>query len=246
MRIAILSDIHGNREALAAVLADPAFAGAGRVVILGDIVGYGPDPGWCVDVAQRLVAEGAICVRGNHDHAIAHADPAMSPLARAVIDWTRPRLTAAQRDFLAGLPMTAALDDLLFVHASADHPEDWIYVTAENRAMAAFRGCTARLLFCGHTHRPALWSQDRGGRVAGQRWQPGLPVPLLASRRWLAVVGAVGQPRDGAVQAAWALLDTERAELTFRRTRYDVAATAAKLRAAGLDEALARRLTLGR
>ncbi len=246
MRIAILSDIHGNRAALAAVLADPAFAAADQVVLLGDLVGYGPDPGWCVDVAQDLVAAGALCVRGNHDHAIAHADPAMSPLAQGVIDWTRSRLSEAQRGFLAALPLTAALGDLLFVHASADHPEDWIYVTAENRAMAALRSCTARLVFCGHTHRPALWAQDRGGRVTGQRWQPGLAVPLLASRRWLAVVGAVGQPRDGAVQAAWALLDTDRNELTFRRSRYDVAATVAKLHAEGLDDALARRLTQGR
>lgn len=245
MRLAILSDLHGNREALSAVLADLAARGVDRIVVLGDIVGYGPDPEWCVERVRALAAEGAICVQGNHDAAIAGTGAGMGTTARAAIDWTRPRLDPAQLAFLAGLPLTAALDDLLFVHASANDPGDWIYVTSDHKAMPSFRVSDARVIFCGHVHVPALMSCDRAGRVAQQRIPMGQPVPLIRSRRWLAVLGAVGQPRDGVAQAAYGLFDTDRNELTFRRVPYDVATTVQKLRAAGLPEALALRLMKG-
>lgn len=245
MRLAILSDLHGNREALSAVLADLAVRAVDRIVVLGDIVGYGPDPAWCVDRVRALVDAGAICVLGNHDAAIAGTGAGMGTTARAAIDWTRPRLDPAQRGFLAGLPLTATLDDLLFVHASANDPGDWIYVTSDHKAMPSFRVSAARVIFCGHVHVPALMSCDRAGRVAQQRIPMGQPVPLIRSRRWLAVLGAVGQPRDGVAQAAYGLFDTELNELTFRRVPYDVATTVQKLRAAGLPEALALRLMKG-
>lgn len=246
MRIAILSDIHANREAFAAVLAEVQALAPDRIVLLGDIVGYGPDPEWCVDRAQALADAGAVCIRGNHDSAIGTAGEAMNDVARAAIDWTRPRLDAGQRGFLAGLPLTHEMEGALFVHASADHPADWIYVTGENKVRAAFHASPARLILCGHTHVPALWCADLSGRVTAQRMEQARPVPLIRSRRWLAVAGSVGQPRDGAPLAGWAWLDTGTGELTFRRTRYDVAATMRKLREAGLPEALAVRLGQGR
>ena len=245
MRLAVLTDIHGNRDALAAVLADVAVRGVDRIAVLGDIVGYGPDPEWCVERIMALADEGALVVRGNHDHAIAARDEPMNALARAAIDWTRPRIPAAQAEWLAGLPLTLALDDILLVHASANDPGDWIYVTSEHRAMPSFRVSGARVILCGHVHVPALMSCDLTGRVRAQRIPMGRPVPLIRSRRWLAVVGSVGQPRDAVPQAGWALLDTVRNELTFRRVPYDTAAVAARLRAAGLPEELARRLEKG-
>ncbi len=246
MKLAILTDIHANREAFQAVLEDARAHGADRLALLGDLVGYGPDPEWCCETAARLVAEGAVAVRGNHDNAAAGAAEAMSPLARAAIDWTRARLSDTHRGFLAGLPMTATEGDTLFVHASASHPEAWSYVTSDTRAAPSFRAVTARLILCGHTHVPLLASADRTGMVREQTFRSGLAIPLLASRRWLAVVGAVGQPRDGVAQAGWALLDLARNHLTFRRTPYDVAITVAKLRAQGLPEALALRLLKGK
>ncbi len=246
MRIAVLTDIHGNREAFEAVLADVAAHGVDRVAILGDIVGYGADPGWCCDKAAELVAGGAICVRGNHDDAACGADEAMSTLARIALDWTVGRLAVGQVEFLAGLPMTVEAEGVLFVHASANRPEDWSYVTSDTRAAPSFRACTARLILCGHVHVPLLASCDIGGVVREQAFRLGLPIPLIASRRWLAVVGSVGQPRDGVAQAGWALLDTDRQELTFRRTPYDVAGAAQKVREAGLPEELAARLLVGR
>ncbi|WP_374426419.1 metallophosphoesterase [Tabrizicola sp.] len=246
MRFAVLTDIHANREAFEAVLADVAGHGVDRIALLGDIVGYGADPGWCCDKAEALVAERALCVRGNHDNAAAGAVEAMSPLAKRALDWTAGRLSAGQKAFLAGLPMVEEAEGVLFVHASASQPEAWSYVTSDTRAAPSFRACTAKLILCGHVHVPMLASCDIGGVVREQAFKPGLPIPLLPSRRWLGVVGSVGQPRDGVAQAAWALVDTGRQELTFRRTPYDAAGAAGKVRAAGLPEELAVRLLVGR
>lgn len=246
MRFAVLTDIHSNREAFEAVLADVAGHGIDRIALLGDIVGYGADPEWCCDRAAALVAEGALCVRGNHDNAAAGAVEAMSPLAKRALDWTSGRLSAGQKAFLAGLAMTAEAEGVLFVHASASQPEAWSYVTSDTKAAPSFRACGARVILCGHVHVPLLASCDIGGVVREQAFKPGLPIPLLASRRWLAVVGSVGQPRDGVAQAAWALVDTGKQELTFRRTAYDVAEAARKVRKAGLPEELAVRLLVGR
>lgn len=245
MRIAILTDIHANREAFSAVLADVARRKVQRLVLLGDIVGYGPDPEWCCDKAMELVTGGALAVQGNHDAAAVVPDPAMNITARRAMDWTRPRLSPEQTGFLAGLPLLQRLDDLLFVHASANDAGDWIYVTSAQRAMPSFRVCKARAIFCGHVHVPQLYSQDMGGRVQGQRLTMGAPVPLIRSRRWLAVVGSVGQPRDGRPMAGWALYDSVLNELTFYRVPYDTAATVARLRGAGLPESLAMRLLSG-
>ena len=245
MRLALLSDIHGNREAFEAVLADLAARRVDRIAVLGDVVGYGPDPAWCVDRVMELEGQGALCVQGNHDSAIGMPSASMTAIAKAAIDWTRPLLTAQQAAFLAALPMSQVLGDVLLVHASANDPAGWIYVTSERSAMPSFRVSTAQVIFCGHVHVPTLFTCDIRGTVRGHQIPMSKPVPLLRSRRWLAVVGSVGQPRDGVAQAGYALFDTESRELTFRRVPYDCAATAAKLRAAGLPETLALRLLRG-
>jgi diadenosine tetraphosphatase ApaH/serine/threonine PP2A family protein phosphatase len=245
MRLAVLTDIHANREALAAVLADQAARGCDRIAILGDIVGYGPDPGWCVDTVARLVSEGAVCVKGNHDEAAVSAGSAMNPTARKAIDWTRGQLTPGQRDFLAALPMTAEVGDAFLAHASAQSPADWIYITSDLKALGAFHATRARLILVGHVHVPLLASADLSGQVREQRVKTGKPVPLIRSRRWLAVVGSVGQPRDRNPAAAYAIYDSAANELTFRKVPYDCVATALKVRAAGLPEALALRLLSG-
>ena len=245
MRIAVLTDIHANRQAFEAVLADVASHGIDRIALLGDLVGYGADPEWCVETAVKLAASGAVLVRGNHDNAAAGAPEAMSTLARLSMDWTRTRLTDQHRAFLSGLPLTHAMDDVLFVHASANDPAAWSYVTSDTRASPSFRATTARVILCGHVHVPLLASCDRAGRVRQQSFPSGLPIPLLPSRRWLAVIGSVGQPRDGVPQAAWALLDIGRGEIAFRRTAYDVAAAAERVRSVGLPPELATRLLTG-
>ena len=245
MRLALLTDIHANREAFEAVLADLAQRQIDRLVLLGDIVGYGPDPGWCIDQVESLVAKGAVCVRGNHDRAIGVADSVLNANARRVIDWTVNRLNARQKLFLSELPMTVQDGDTLFVHASANDPADWLYVTSEATARPSFLVSDARLMFCGHVHRAALYSCDLVGRISHLHIAAGHPMPLLHSRRWLGVIGSVGQPRDGSTLASYAILDRTRNELTFRRVGYDATTTARKSREAGLPEALAQRLMKG-
>ena len=245
MRTAIITDIHGNREALEAVLADIGQRAVDRVVCLGDVVGYGPDPAWCVDRVMALAQAGAVVVKGNHDDAVANPSADMNITARRAMDWTRPLLSDGQKAFLAGLPMVHRAGGTLFVHASANSPQDWIYVTDTARAAGSFAVCDARLILVGHRHVPDLMSQSIDGRITQQRIAAGRPMPLLRTRRWLAVVGAVGQPRDGVAKAGYAILDEVMNELTFLRVGYDVAKTVAKLRAAGLPESLAVRLTWG-
>lgn len=245
MRTAVLTDIHANREAFEAVLADLEGRDIGRMAILGDVVGYGPDPEWCVARVQALVAAGALCLRGNHDNAAAGAAESLSTHARKAMDWTRTRLSAEATGFLAGLPLTVESGEVLFVHASAQSPADWTYITSDTRAAPSFRACAARIILCGHVHVPLLVSCDLRGQVRAQGFRTGVAVPLIRSRRWLAVVGSVGQPRDGRPQAGYAILDSASAELTFRRVPYDAARTAGKLRAAGLPEELAQRLITG-
>ncbi len=245
MLIALLADIHANREALTACLADAENAKADRYVFLGDLVGYGADPGWVVDRVAAMMENGAVAVRGNHDAAVSDPSEGMVAEAQAAITWTRSRLDHGQNAFLAQLPLTVEEGDRLFVHASACAPDTWIYVFGAREADQSFMATHHRLTFCGHTHFPALFHATP--LTPPQRHLPteGKATPLLAQRRWLAVLGSVGQPRDKNPAACYGLFDDVRNTLTYVRVPYDADLTARKIRAAGLPEILAARLTLG-
>jgi diadenosine tetraphosphatase ApaH/serine/threonine PP2A family protein phosphatase len=243
---ALFADIHGNREALTACLADARRAGAERMVFLGDIVGYGADPSWCVDTVAAKVALGAVCVQGNHDAALSEADPGMNRGALLAIDWTRTQLDQPQLEFLKTLPLTAAEGEALFVHANGWAPEDWGYVRSEVEAERSIRSTQQRLTFCGHTHVPMLYHMSPLKPAVGFETAAGKPVPLVASRRWLGVMGAVGQPRDGNPAACYGLFRSSPPEFMHRRVPYDVETAARKVRAAGLPDSLAARLLQGR
>jgi diadenosine tetraphosphatase ApaH/serine/threonine PP2A family protein phosphatase len=245
MLIALLADIHANREALTACLADAEGAKVDRYVFLGDLVGYGADPDWVVDRVAGLVEAGAVVVRGNHDAAVADPSEGMVAEAQEAIGWTRSRLDDPQKTFLANLPLTVEEGDRLFVHASACAPDTWIYIFGAREAEQSFMATNRRLTFCGHTHFPALFHAT--AMTPAQRHLPaeGRPTPLLAQRRWLAVLGSVGQPRDRNPAACYGLFDDMRNSLTYVRVPYDADLAARKIRAAGLPEILAARLTLG-
>lgn len=246
MRIGLLSDIHGNREALDACLASVAEARCDRLVLLGDLVGYGPDPAYIVDRARELAAEGAIVIRGNHDDYVARPRWGMSEPARIALDWTRGRLDAETRTYLGDLPLAVREDDRLYVHASADEPAEWTYVMDADTADLSLRATDARLVFCGHTHVPALFRAAPGRRPQSIRPVPDGPIALGTDHRHLLVLGAVGQPRDRNPAACWGLIDTEAQHARLVRVSYDVANTTRKIRQAGLPEWLARRLGEGR
>jgi diadenosine tetraphosphatase ApaH/serine/threonine PP2A family protein phosphatase len=243
--IALLADIHGNREALSACLADAARRNVDRYLFLGDLVGYGADPGWVTDQVGDYVARGAIALLGNHDAAAAGQTVAMEQTATEAIAWTRDRLDAAQKRFLAGLPLTREDGSRLFVHASADAPAQWHYILDARRARASFAATAAQQTFCGHVHRPALYFLSRTGKVSEFTPTAGVAIPLMAGRRWLAVLGAVGQPRDRNPAACYGLLDDAGNTLTYIRVPYDVASAARKIRESGLPAVLAARLEQG-
>jgi diadenosine tetraphosphatase ApaH/serine/threonine PP2A family protein phosphatase len=244
--LAIFADIHANRQALTACLEAARARGAERVILLGDYVGYGADPEWTVETIMRLVADGALAVRGNHDHAIGIPSESMNAEAQAAIEWTRGRLSPSERRFLAELPLTREEDDRLYVHSEASQPQRWRYVRSTAEAGLSLLATRAHVTFCGHIHQPALYSMSVTGKMTNFIPTSGFAVPLESGRRWLAVLGSVGQPRDGDPAAAFAMLDTGAYEITYCRVPYDVEAAAQRIYDNGLPSWLADRLFIGR
>lgn len=246
MRLALLADLHSNLEAVTTCLAHAESQGVDEWAFLGDLVGYCADPGPVLDIVMAYAQTGAAVVMGNHDAAAAGLDGGdLNPNAVAAIEWTRTRLTPVQRDFLGGLPLTARRDDRLFVHASAAYPEKWIYVSDPARAAHSLNAAQVNYLFAGHVHEPVLYYMGTDGKPQPFRPIPGFKIPVPRHRRWLAIVGSCGQPRDGNPLTCYLLFDTERSELTWHRLDYDRGATARKIRAAGLPEKLAQRIETG-
>ena len=245
MLIALFADIHANRQAFAACLAHARGLPAQRLVLLGDYVGYGADPEWTVATVMDLVDHGAMAVRGNHDNAVGDPRETLNVEAQVAMEWTRGELGIAERRFLRELPLTLRDDDRLYVHADAAEPESWRYIKDADGAARSMNATSARVTLCGHLHRPGLYTIGSGGGVTGFRPVAGTPIPLLSGRRWLAVLGSVGQPRDGNPSACYALLDTERYELTFCRVPYDFDEAGRRIRDRGLPVWLADRLARG-
>jgi diadenosine tetraphosphatase ApaH/serine/threonine PP2A family protein phosphatase len=246
VRLALFADIHANRQALAACLEAARERGAERFIFLGDYVGYGADPEWTVDTVMELVAQGAVAVRGNHDNAISTPSETMNAEAQAAIEWTRGRLSAPERKFLAELPLTREENDRLCVHSEASQPARWHYVRSAADAGRSLIATNAHVTFCGHIHRPTLYSMSVTGKMTSFVPVSGVAMQLLSGRRWLAVLGSVGQPRDGDPAAAYAMFDTTSRELSYCRVPYDIDAAAQRIRESGLPSLLADRLFVGR
>lgn len=246
MRIALLGDIHANRQAFGACLDHAAGMGAERYALLGDFVGYGADPAWCVAKAMELVAGGAIAVMGNHDAAIGDPDLRMREEVMTAVAWTRGQLGVAERQFLAGLPLTYEEGMTLYVHGDASAPDRWIYVTSVEQAGRSLHATEAQITFCGHAHRPAIFSVTALSKMTAFVPVTDVSVPLHGLRRWQVVLGSVGQPRDGVAAACYSIFDTDKREITFHRVPYNVEAAAAAIRKAALPQYFAERLFYGR
>ncbi|WP_430435450.1 metallophosphoesterase family protein [Methyloversatilis sp.] len=246
MKLALITDIHANREAFEACLDDAERQGAETYALLGDFVGYGADPAWVVDRARELVAAGAIAVMGNHDKAVVNGPrDSMNSDARRAIEWTRTQLDAAQIDFLARLPYSVERNGCLFVHANAYAPQEWEYVTGRSEAVRSLNSTHARYTFAGHVHDPQLFNLSGLGKIADFTPTPGVAIPVPPHRQWFVLPGSAGQPRDGNPAACWAMFDSLRAELTFHRVPYHHEEAARKIAAAGLPARLGERLMEG-
>jgi diadenosine tetraphosphatase ApaH/serine/threonine PP2A family protein phosphatase len=250
MKLALLSDIHANQQAFEACTAHARAVGAQRFALLGDLVGYGADPVAVVRQVMQLADEGAIVLKGNHDEMAVTPEGANKTLGGATADWTHSQLDAAQRAFLAALPLTHREDTALLVHASVDSPGRWRYVDDERSAGASLDACAdqpgVHYIFCGHVHQQTLYSRGTWRGPRRFTTTAGVAIPMPRHRQWVATIGSVGQPRDGDPRAMYAVFDTTATQLTFHRVPYDHHAAAAAIRRAGLPEFFAKRLEDGR
>jgi len=239
VRVAVISDIHGNLPALEAVLA--AVAPFDALWHLGDTVGYGPQPN---EVVDRLTREGAVGVRGNHDSAATGLIDAdwFNEDARVAIEWTARVLTPASRAALLALPERRSEGEFTMVHGSPRDPT-WEYIASTAVALVGLQDLTTPYGLFGHTHDPRVF-RARGGTV--ETLGPTDHAELqLDERVTLLNPGSVGQPRDGDPRASWLLLDLDGWSASYRRTPYDIAGAAAAIRAARLPDSLAERLEYG-
>ena len=239
MRYLVISDIHSNRAALEAVLAD---AGSfDKIWCLGDVVGYGPDPNACVELLQ---AHPHICVAGNHDAGCTgRVDISdFNPEAETICHWTGEQLTKANRDYLLTLPEKLEEGEFTIVHGSPRYPT-WEYLIYTLNALENFAHFDTRFCLVGHTHVPCIFQYKDGD------CEVVVPSPdslwHLDEERLIINPGGVGQPRDGDERASYALLDTDQGLLTYRRVPYPVYVTQQRMRNAHLPERQIARLSLG-
>lgn len=247
MRYLILSDIHANLDALDAVLAAAPPGTWDRVIVLGDLVGYGADPNAVVDRVRAL--NPLAVIRGNHDKACCGIEDAsnFNHIARIAATWTEDHLTPENRDYLRDLPAgPVTIDDRVEICHGSPFDEDHYIFDAEDARRALEAGDRQLCLF-GHTHLPVVF------RRAGEMYDGFLPegdadtrLPLEEGVRYVVNPGSVGQPRDGDPRAAFALYDTEGPTLTLRRVAYAVDAAQRRILGAGLPASLANRLAVGR
>ncbi len=238
----LISDIHGNLEALDAVLDE--LRGIDAFLCMGDIVGYGADPGACVERVRQL--PNLICVAGNHDlAAVSNYDLGwFNPFARAALLWTAEQLSEEQKSFLTGLPMTAHVDQAFLVHGSL--PDEMDYITDASEARRCFDAMPGRLTFVGHTHVTEYYRARRRARLPEQvsLWSGG-SLELSDDLRYIVNPGAIGQPRDGNPNASFGLWDAEARTIEVRRVSYDIEKAQAKMRRERLPDSLSERLSAG-
>ena len=242
MRIAIATDVHGNRPAFSAVLAAADEARVDEIWCLGDLVGYGAEPDACVELAERHCS---VCLAGNHDLGVIGVLSLedFSRGARIAAEWTRDTITEETREFLqALLPMGEAAGYGLF-HASPRDPV-WEYVLSGLTAELCFDATDFRVSFIGHSHVALSFNRPVGESTTGSTRREGDEMELTDGE-WLINPGGAGQPRDGDPRAAWLLLDTDRQVARWCRAEYDIPAAQAAIRAARLPESLAERLQYG-
>jgi predicted phosphodiesterase len=242
MKVAVISDIHGNRHALEATLEAVAASEAAELWCLGDLVGYGAEPNACVELARE---HAAVCLAGNHDLAVAGKIPPeeFSRGAGLAVHWTKEVIAPENLSFLEGLSPQANEGSVGLYHASPRDPV-WEYVLSALLAQLCLDRQCHRICLIGHSHVALSFARRGSEPASGEPMRDGTRLDLSAGE-WLLNPGSVGQPRDGDPRASWLLLDIDGLTASFVRTDYDVAGAAAAIRAARLPDSLAERLEYG-
>ena len=236
MPIAIISDIHGNLEALEEVFRYLESRKIEKIYCLGDVVGYGPNPNECVEMVRQHCE---IVLMGNHDYAAigkANVDY-FNQYAREAALWTRQALSDKNRQYLQSLPFTHQNDDMIMVHASPTNPRHWYYVLSQNEAQIEMHAFSQSLCFIGHSHAPVIYSVKdifKGESFAFEQ-----------SQKYIVNVGSVGQPRDGDPRSCLAIYDEEARRIDYVRLEYNIKKTHKKIIKAKLPQFLAERLLKG-
>jgi diadenosine tetraphosphatase ApaH/serine/threonine PP2A family protein phosphatase len=242
MRVAVVSDIHGNRQAFEAVLDAIADTDCRELWCLGDLVGYGADPDDCVDLARE---HAALCLAGNHDLGVRGTIPLeqFSRGAALAATWTQRQITPETRAFLDSLEPQYTERAVALYHASPRDPV-WEYVLSPLQAELCLDVQARPISLIGHSHVALSFCRTPGSPATGQTRQADEEIDF-GEAEWLVNPGSVGQPRDGDPRAAWLELDLDSGRATYRRVEYDIAGAAAAIRAAKLPDSLAERLLYG-
>ena len=250
MKRAILSDIHGNLEALRAVLQDISERGIKELIVLGDIVGYGADPKACLDLICEHTSG---LVIGNHDLAVAtgEGEENFHPDAKAAIEWTKRILPGQDKKKLLRFPLVLEFGQMHFSHGSPEDIPRWKYVFTESDVKRGFASCPQQFVFVGHSHAPAMFVELAHKRMSGGEFRQVTRisqsfVQIENDYRYLMDVGSVGQPRDGDPRACYGVYDGDNKSFELVRVAYDAHAAADKIIQAGLPINLAERLIRGR
>jgi diadenosine tetraphosphatase ApaH/serine/threonine PP2A family protein phosphatase len=234
MRVAIISDIHSNLEALQKALEIIDEKKVEEIVCLGDLVGYGANPNECVELTRKRASR---ILLGNHDQAAFDLSQTehFNRHARTAAYWTNQTLTQENLEFLKSLPFQHVIDDLTFVHASPRDPEQWEYVFSAHEAKTNFESFQTRICFVGHTHIPGVFPEDLKMQKS----------KVVRENRYIINVGSVGQPRDGNWKLSFGIFDTSAWTYDLIRSEYDVQTASEKIVAADLPRFLADRILVG-
>lgn len=241
MRYGLISDIHGNLEALQAVLRDLDRIGIDDLLCLGDVIGYGPDPEACLELVQERAS---VILAGNHDHApLGLVDTSyFNPYAKRAVEWTAAKLSDSAKAFLKSCPLKYERDEFMIVHSTPANPAAWDYILSIDDAAANFPFVKGRVCFIGHSHVPlvVVRAKDQSIRVFRNTH-----ITFEKENTYISNIGSVGQPRDLDPRAAFATYDTATCEYQLHRVPYDIELTQKKILSSDLPAFLAERLALG-
>lgn len=245
MKYLILSDIHSNLEALSAVLAQVKRKKFDKVLVLGDLVGYGANPNQTIDIIRRFKA--SIVIRGNHDK-VASGLEAGDNFNRAAMQsalWTRNKLTPENRSYLTRLPQGPLLVDGEILVSHGTPLDEDAYIFSDYDAYEVFQVMDFKLCFFGHTHLPVIYAVSNQRLYTFRPTGDRVKVELVTGFKYMINPGSVGQPRDKNPMAAYAIYDSDNRTITFKRVEYSISKTQGKILRAGLPQSLANRLSIG-